>query len=180
MPRPANPVPVRFAPPSPTYYTLPLPLASFPQLIADARKKKKRFPHAVRGLFPLEQTPGVISLLAGKPNAALFPFTSVQFTTPAPAPGGGGDRSEQTLLKVDDDLLAMGLQYAPTSGIPPMVEWLVGFQEQEHARRRSEGWRVSVTAGSQDAIYKVRRRRPVYYYRLNRRLAVFLPLSVVG
>jgi len=98
----------------------------------------------------------VISLLAGKPNAALFPFTSVQFTAPSGA-DSDGSASEQTLFKVDDDVLAMGLQYAPTSGIPPMVEWLTEFQEQEHARRRSEGWRVSVTAGSQDAIYKVRR-----------------------
>lgn len=105
---------------------------------------------AVRGLFPLEQTPGVISLLAGKPNDAMFPFTNVQFSVPYP------DSSEQMLLKVDDDLLSMGLQYAPTSGIPPMVEWLTNFQEQEHGRRRQEGWRVSVTAGSQDAIYKVR------------------------
>ena len=105
----------------------------------------------------------MISLLAGKPNAALFPFTSVQFTAPAPGPAAAADGSEPTsssLLKVDDDLLAMGLQYAPTSGIPPMVEWLTEFQEQEHApRRRSEGWRISVTAGSQDAIYKVRRLR---------------------
>jgi hypothetical protein len=53
-------------------------------------------------------------------------------------------------------LLSMGLQYAPTSGIPPIVEWLSEFQEQEHGRTRQEGWRVSVTAGSQDAIYKVR------------------------
>ena len=96
----------------------------------------------------------MISLLAGKPNAALFPFTSVQFTTPSCA--ADGSASEQTLLKVEDDVLAMGLQYAPTSGVPPMVEWLTEFQEQEHARHRSEGWRVSVTAGSQDAIYKVR------------------------
>ncbi len=110
--------------------------------------------HAVRGLYPLERTPGVISLLAGKPNAAMFPFTGVQFTAPSGTPDGSA--SEQTLFKVDDDLLAMGLQYAPTSGIPPMVEWLTEFQEQEHVRRRSEGWRVSVTAGSQDAIYKVR------------------------
>lgn len=105
---------------------------------------------AVRGLYPLEQTPGVISLLAGKPNDVMFPFTSVQFSVPCP------DSSEQMLLKVDDDLLSMGLQYAPTSGIPPMVEWLTKFQEQEHGRRRQEGWRVSVTAGSQDAIYKAR------------------------
>ena len=97
----------------------------------------------------------MISLLAGKPNAALFPFTGVQFTAPSGA--ADGSSSEQTLFKVDDDVLAMGLQYAPTSGIPPMVEWLTEFQEQEHARRRSQGWRVSVTAGSQDAIYKVRR-----------------------
>ena len=99
----------------------------------------------------------MISLLAGKPNAALFPFTSVQFTAPSCAADGSVTGSEQTLLKVDDDVLAMGLQYAPTSGMLPMVEWLTEFQEQEHARSRSEGWRVSVTAGSQDAIYKVRR-----------------------
>jgi tryptophan aminotransferase len=105
--------------------------------------------YAVRALFPLEQTPGVISLLAGKPNAASFPFISVQFTAPR------ADGSEPTLLKVDDDLLSMGLQYAPTNGIPPMVECLTEFQEQEHGRWRREGWRVSVTAGSQDAIYKV-------------------------
>jgi tryptophan aminotransferase len=105
--------------------------------------------YVVRGLYPLEKTPGVISLLAGKPNAALFPFTSVQFTAPR------ADGAEQALFSVDDQLLSMGLQYAPTSGIQPMVEWLTEFQEQEHRRRRHEGWRVSVTAGSQDAIYKV-------------------------
>jgi DNA-binding transcriptional MocR family regulator len=109
--------------------------------------------YAVRGLFPLEKTPGVISLLAGKPNDAMFPFANVQFSVPHP------DSSEQMLLKVDDDILSMGLQYAPTSGIPPMVEWLTNFQEQEHGRRRQEGWRISVAAGSQDAIYKV---RPLY------------------
>ena len=109
-------------------------------------------PSIVRGLFPLEQTPGVISLLAGKPNGALFPLTGLQFTAPAPAGTGSGSAQ----LKVDDELLAMGLQYAPTSGIPPLIEWLTEFQELEHGRRGGvEGWRVSVTAGSQDAIYKV-------------------------
>lgn len=110
--------------------------------------------HAVRGLFPLEQTPGVISLLAGKPNAALFPLTGVQLTTPrVDGPSSGAE--EDVKLKVDGELLAMGLQYAPTAGIPPMVEWLTDFQEQEHGRRSvEEVWRVSITAGSQDAIYK--------------------------
>ena len=110
--------------------------------------------HAVRGLFPLEQTPGVISLLAGKPNAALFPLTGVQLTIPR-VDGSGSDAEEDVKLKVDDELLAMGLQYAPTAGIPPMVQWLTDFQEREHGRRSvEEGWRISVTTGSQDAIYK--------------------------
>ena len=93
----------------------------------------------------------MISLLAGKPNAALFPLTGVQITTPRV----DGSGAEEETLRVDDELLAMGLQYGFTSGIPPMVEWLTDFQEREHGRRSpEEGWRISVTAGSQDAIYK--------------------------
>ena len=49
----------------------------------------------------------------------VIPDYQLQFTAaPSVADASG---SEQTLLKVDDDLLAMGLQYAPTSGITPMV-----------------------------------------------------------
>ncbi|KAI0292828.1 PLP-dependent transferase [Multifurca ochricompacta] len=98
----------------------------------------------------LEQTPGLISLLAGKPNAVLFPFTSLQFTAPDPNGSNG-----EVIHKIDDDMLSTALQYGPTSGIPHMVEWLMDFQEQEHGRKKKgEGWRVSVTAGSQDGIYK--------------------------
>ena len=78
----------------------------------------------------------MISLLAGKPNAALFPLTSVQITTPRVDASGSG--AEEVKLTVDDEVLAMGLQYAPTSGIPPMVEWLTDFQEREHGRRKIE------------------------------------------
>ncbi|KAI9454402.1 PLP-dependent transferase [Lactarius psammicola] len=126
-----------------------LPASFYASFLSQAAKARK--PSPIRGLFPLEQTPGVISLLAGKPNAALFPLTGVQFT----APRVDGSGAEEVELKVDDELLAMGLQYAATSGIPPMIEWLTDFQEREHGRRRvEEGWRISVTAGSQDAIYK--------------------------
>ncbi|KAH9173760.1 hypothetical protein EDB89DRAFT_2068555 [Lactarius sanguifluus] len=83
----------------------------------------------------MHQTPGVISLLAGKPNA-LFPLTWVQFS----APRVDGTGAEEVELKVDFEL-AMGLQFALTNGIPPMVEWLTEFQELEHGRRRfEEGW----------------------------------------
>jgi tryptophan aminotransferase len=80
----------------------------------------------------------------------MFPFTSFQFGTHDPV-----DRSKEYSLSVDPTLLSQGLQYAATDGLPDCVEWLTGLQEHEHHRNRNEGWRVSVTAGSQDAIYKV-------------------------
>ncbi|KAI0058407.1 PLP-dependent transferase [Artomyces pyxidatus] len=110
---------------------------------------KERKPSPIRGLFPLEKTPGVISLLAGKPNTATFPFASLQFTTGHPS-----DPAQQVTLKVDDAVLAEGLQYAATDGITPFVAWLYGLQERQHGRKKGEGWRISVTSGSQDAIYK--------------------------
>ena len=91
----------------------------------------------------------MISLLAGKPNSAMFPFTSFQFGARDPY------SSKEYTLSLDQDVLAEGLQYAATSGLPALVDWLTDLQEVEHHRNRSEGWRVSVTSGSQDAIYKV-------------------------
>lgn len=111
----------------------------------------------VRGLFPLEKKPGVLSLLAGKPSGSMFPFTSVTFGTRDPS-----DPTREYKLDVAPDLLNQGLQYGGTDGIPPAVEWLTMLQEKEHKRRRDEGWRVSVTAGSQDAIYKVNCTRRVH------------------
>ncbi|KAH9174168.1 hypothetical protein EDB89DRAFT_2067819 [Lactarius sanguifluus] len=116
-----------------------LPASFYASFLSQAAKRHtQRHTPAVRGFFPLEQTPRVISLLAGKPNAALFPLTGVRFTA----------------LRVDG---SGAEDYAPTNGIPPMIEWLTVFQEPEHGRRRvEERWRVSVTAGShwQDAIHK--------------------------
>lgn len=45
-------------------------------------------------------------------------------------------------------------QYSATSGIPSLVKWLTDLQEREHRRGTDQGWRLSVTSGSQDAIYK--------------------------
>jgi len=122
----------------PEYYT------DFLSAVAKMRK-----PSPIRVLFPLEKTPGVISLLAGKPNDAMFPFSSFQFGSHDPS-----DPSKSLHLSVDEDILRQGLQYGPTSGIEPCVEWITVLQEREHGRNRSEGWRLSITNGSQDALYK--------------------------
>ena len=105
---------------------------------------------SVRGLYPLER-PGVISLLAGKPNADTFPLTALTLTSRVP-----DDPTREITTEVRGAALAEGLQYGPTAGLPALCEWVYGLQEREHDRKRGEGWRVSIGAGSQDVIYKVR------------------------
>lgn len=104
----------------------------------------------VRSLFPLEATPGLISLLAGKPNPSTFPFTSLSFTARSPT-----DPSKESEIKVDSGALAAGLQYGATSGYPQLCEWVYGLQEIMHGRKRGEGWHLSIGSGSQDLIFKV-------------------------
>jgi tryptophan aminotransferase len=108
----------------------------------------------VRGLLPLEATPGMISLLAGKPHPATFPISSLTFSVRSPgisidAPG------PETTVELPSEHLAAGLQYGPTSGFAPLIKWAQGLQEYEHGRNSGEGWRVSMGNGSQDLIYKV-------------------------
>ncbi|KAG6827876.1 hypothetical protein H0H92_010145 [Tricholoma furcatifolium] len=115
-----------------------------------SKDAKDRKPSPIRSLFPLEHTPGLISLLAGKPNPSTFPFTSFSFTANSPVENGA-----DVSLTVDEKELAAGLQYGATAGYEPLCEWLYGLQEFSHGRKRGADWALSVGSGSQDLIYKV-------------------------
>ena len=104
----------------------------------------------VRSLYPLEATPGIISLLAGKPNPDTFPFTSFSFSARSPI-----NPKEETVLTIEGNELTQALQYGPTTGEKQLVNWIEGLQEFSHGRKKNEGWRVSIGAGSQDLIFKV-------------------------
>lgn len=106
----------------------------------------------VRELLPLELTPGVISLLAGKPNAFSFPITglTIDVRSAADAPNTLGKP-----MTLSSEALADGLQYGITAGYKPLVDWLEGLQAYSHGRKSHEGWRLSMACGSQDALYKV-------------------------
>jgi tryptophan aminotransferase len=97
----------------------------------------------------LEKTPGLISMLAGKPNASTFPFASIQLTARSPM-----DPTKEEVLTLGPKELETALQYGPTAGTPSLLEWIWGPQEFSHGRKRDEGWRPSVGSGSQDVIYK--------------------------
>ena len=103
----------------------------------------------VRGLYPLESRPGLISLLAGKPNSTTFPLTSIELTSRSPT-----DPAHEIKTAISGATLAEGLQYGPTAGLPSLIDWVYGLQERVHGRKKGEGWRVSIGSGSQDVIYK--------------------------
>ncbi|EIW57619.1 PLP-dependent transferase [Trametes versicolor FP-101664 SS1] len=124
-----------------------LPTEFYQDFLSASAKARK--PSPIRGLYPLETRPGMISLLAGKPNAATFPLTSVQITARSPT-----DPQKELTTDITGAALAEGLQYGPTAGLPSMIEWIYGLQEREHGRKKGEGWRVSVGAGSQDVLHK--------------------------
>ncbi|KAF9223812.1 PLP-dependent transferase [Gyrodon lividus] len=103
----------------------------------------------IRNLIPLESTPGIISLLAGKPNESMFPITSISFTANSPH-----DFSKEVTGSVAPPDLTEGLQYGPTTGLKKMHDWIMGLQERVHKRRGGEGWRCTVGVGSQDLLFK--------------------------
>lgn len=131
----------------------------------------------IRSFFPLEHTPGVVSLLAGKPNPETFPFEAITLTVKSPIP------DELTYdIKIEGQDLERALQYGITGGLPDFVQvrdlvlryayiatnqhpplpdalsqWLEGFQSHVHGNDKArEGWQVVVGNGSQDLLTKVR------------------------
>lgn len=104
----------------------------------------------VRSVLHLEQCPGIISLLAGKPHSSTFPITSLNFTLRDPV-----DPAIETPIYLSQEELDLGLQYGPTTGIQPLIEWAYGLQKAAHGRDKGEGWSITVGNGAQDLIYKV-------------------------
>jgi tryptophan aminotransferase len=109
-------------------------------------------------------------LLAGKPNASTFPFTSLSFKARSPTHPG-----EESTLTIDGTELEEGLQYGDTAGLKSLLDWIQGLQELNHGRQKDEGWRISIGSGSQDLIYKVNflSKLVILHYYLN-------PFSVSG
>ncbi|KWU46792.1 PLP-dependent transferase [Rhodotorula sp. JG-1b] len=106
-------------------------------------------PSAIRGLFPLEKRPGMVSFLAGKPNADTFPFSAIRVDLKPVVPG---DPVET--LTIEADALSEGLQYGATAGLPSLNKWLENLQEMRHKRPKDGSWRLSLGSGSQDLINK--------------------------
>ncbi|KAH9945140.1 PLP-dependent transferase [Epithele typhae] len=112
------------------------------------KRSKERIEDPIRSRLQLEDRPGTISMLAGKPNPETYPMTSLQFTLRDPV------TNQEVPIALTEIELERSLQYSGSKGIPEFLEWLVGLQEFSHGRKPGEGWDLSFGAGSSDLIHK--------------------------
>ncbi|KAJ7106425.1 pyridoxal phosphate-dependent transferase [Mycena crocata] len=110
----------------------------------------------IRGLFPLELIPGMISLLAGRPNPSTFPFESITMKLKPTLAGmpAATDDDDPFNLTLDGEELNEALQYGATAGVVRFMDWLEKFQTHVHKRAPDGTWTVSVGSGSQDLMAK--------------------------
>ncbi|KAG9314942.1 PLP-dependent transferase [Chiua virens] len=127
--------------------SMQLPPVFYQHFLSHVAKRKE--PGGIHHLLPLENTPGVISLLAGKPNDAMFPFESFSFSVTDPT-----HSSRSIPLSLTGPDLAEALQYSTIRGLSRLIDWFVGLQQHVHGRGRAEGWRITIGHGSQDMIFK--------------------------
>lgn len=115
-----------------------------------SKTAKSRMPAPIRSLFPLEQIPGMISLLAGKPNSETYPFANLSVEL---KPLHEGDQPQTLVIQGKD--LDDALQYGPTRGLPRLVSQLEKLQSRVHQRAIVPAeWRLTTGIGSQDLLTK--------------------------
>ncbi|PVF99708.1 PLP-dependent transferase [Serendipita vermifera] len=124
------------------------PASFYDYFLSDS--SKARLPSPIRGLFHLESIPGMISMLAGKPNPALFPISGISVKIQTP---DGAGHTEKTVM-IEGKALEEALQYGPTPGLPGLQKWLKGLQCISHKRGQTTDWELAVGSGSQDLLYK--------------------------
>ncbi|KAJ6496410.1 pyridoxal phosphate-dependent transferase [Mycena sanguinolenta] len=130
----------------------------------------------IRGLFPLENIPGMISLLAGRPNASTFPFESITMKLKPTLAGLSAlpEDEDAFTIRLENDQLTEALQFVPlsslagvlyyslrrycrygmTAGVSRLINWMEKFQAHVHKRALDDSWNVIVGAGSQELMHK--------------------------
>jgi len=111
-----------------------------------------RKPSPIRKLTEIlaSSPPSMISLAGGMPNAATFPFEECEIKT-----------KDGNVLKLGENDMKVALQYCPTQGLGPLIEWLKELQKTIHDPPHWKSGAVNqaeldviVTSGSQDGLCK--------------------------
>ncbi|KAJ7040057.1 pyridoxal phosphate-dependent transferase [Mycena alexandri] len=110
----------------------------------------------ILSLMALESNPGMISLLAGRPNSSTFPFESITMKLKPTLAGllSAAEGADPLTLTIENEDLNEALQYGMTAGVQRLVDWLAKFQTHVHKRVQDGSWNVNVGSGSQELIYR--------------------------
>lgn len=106
-----------------------------------SEKSKRRDPSAIRAIMPYTHDKEILSLGAGQPNPATFPFASMSVTL----------KTGET-IEMDDELFSKSLSYDLTGGERSLNAWLRELQVVEH--HPPYDFHVAVGSGSQDLLTK--------------------------
>ncbi|KAI8344715.1 pyridoxal phosphate-dependent transferase [Chlamydoabsidia padenii] len=102
---------------------------------------KARNPSSIRALMPYMNRKDIISLGAGQPNPATFPFAAMTITLK------NGD-----VMEMDPELFQRCLSYDATAGLQQLQDWLKELQRIEH--HPSVDFDLAIGSGSQDLLTK--------------------------
>ncbi|KAI9265315.1 pyridoxal phosphate-dependent transferase [Helicostylum pulchrum] len=106
-----------------------------------SKASQARNPSAIRALMVFANDKSVISLGAGQPNPATFPFAGMTVTLKT------GEK-----IEIDSELFNRALSYDLTGGEPLLNEWLCELQRVEH--KPPVKFSLSIGSGSQDLLTK--------------------------
>ncbi|PKI84591.1 tryptophan transaminase [Malassezia vespertilionis] len=124
-----------------------------------SRQARGRPINAIRSLMPKENKPGLISLLAGKPNPAGFPFESISMTLKPSAVKACGADGKPLTITLEGDELNRVLQYGSQNIDPALEAQLDPLIATVQGRDRKSGtpdgdFQIAVGSGSQDLLVK--------------------------
>ncbi|PGH10866.1 hypothetical protein AJ79_05226 [Helicocarpus griseus UAMH5409] len=102
-------------------------------------------PGAIRSLLPLESLPGMISLVAGKPNPETFPFSKISISLKG---------SNENTIVLEEKTLRDALQYDLPGGNAELIKWFKGLQKRVHGILETNDWACCVGNGSQELIHR--------------------------
>jgi len=116
-------------------------MVNYSKFFSDVALARKPSPIRVLTAIQAAAGPEMISLAGGQPNPLLFPINAVSF-----------DIANQT-INIPPQMVAKGLQYAPSKGIPEFLSEIKTLRHQYHGISTLEDEiDVCVSVGSQNGL----------------------------
>jgi len=116
-------------------------MVNYTKFFSEVALARRPSPIRVLTAIQAQAGPEMISLAGGQPNPALFPITALSFV------------ANNQSYSLSPKMVAKGLQYAPSKGIPEFTKCIVDMRHRYHGKTEHES-RIDqcVSVGSQNGL----------------------------